>query len=84
MPPDLEALILECLQKDPGRRPPNATEIAKRLVKCEIPRPWGVNDAQEWWDEHGTLFVAEQSDLLDVGPKTVVRRDLMDRASGLA
>ena len=33
IPPEVEELILECLAKDPGKRPASAAELAKRLRK---------------------------------------------------
>ena len=36
IPPDLEAIILRCLEKQPGRRYQNVTEILKDLVEVSV------------------------------------------------
>ncbi len=52
IPPDLEATILACLDKDPARRPPTAEALAERLSACRIETRWTEARAREWWDTH--------------------------------
>jgi serine/threonine-protein kinase len=47
----LEALVLACLEKDPGRRPQSAVELRQRLEACAI-EPWTNADAKAWWARH--------------------------------
>jgi eukaryotic-like serine/threonine-protein kinase len=52
IPPDLEQLIMDCLEKDPARRPSGANVLAKRLSTCPVPEPWTAEQAERWWQTH--------------------------------
>lgn len=52
VPSDLEALILDCLAKDPAQRPVDAAEVASRLAACEDAQGWTQADARTWWQTH--------------------------------
>jgi len=51
IPPDLEALVLACLSKEPADRPATATELAERLAACEI-SDWTPAQSSRWWQAH--------------------------------
>jgi serine/threonine-protein kinase len=51
IPPDLERLVLQCLEKKPVDRPATVREIADRLRACDMP-DWTEEDAVAWWDRH--------------------------------
>ena len=40
LPAALEAWVLACLEKDPARRPPSASEAAARLERCGLAGEW--------------------------------------------
>jgi eukaryotic-like serine/threonine-protein kinase len=48
VPADLEAVVLQCLSKDPARRPQTAAELRKRVEACQV-RPWDADRARIWW-----------------------------------
>jgi hypothetical protein len=48
--PDLETLILRCLEKDPGARHANAGELLAALESCRVEGSWGQPEAREWWE----------------------------------
>jgi serine/threonine protein kinase len=52
IPPDLDALILECLEKDPSKRPSSASALAVRLQAISIATPWTRERAEHWWSLH--------------------------------
>jgi len=52
VPQKLEAIILRCLEKDPGRRPANMGELAADLHECGVDGAWMPEHAREWWSLH--------------------------------
>lgn len=50
--PDLERLILRCLEKDPSKRPCSAGELQQELAKCQDWGRWGPEDAARWWNSN--------------------------------
>ena len=51
--PKLESLILECLAKDPARRPASAAVMRTRLASIATDNPWTAKEAKAWWEEVG-------------------------------
>jgi eukaryotic-like serine/threonine-protein kinase len=54
VPPELEALILECLAKDPSQRPASAAELEARLRAIPVAEAWTHERAERWWATHAT------------------------------
>jgi serine/threonine-protein kinase len=52
VPAELERLVLQCLEKDPERRPQTAGELAERLAACPLEAAWTPERAHRWWDAH--------------------------------
>jgi DNA-binding NtrC family response regulator len=52
IPPEMDALVLECLSKDPALRPPTADELWDRLHHLGLPEEWNHARARAWWDVH--------------------------------
>jgi serine/threonine-protein kinase len=52
IPAALEALILECLAKEPERRPQSADALCSRLAACAAADPWTPDRARRWWQSH--------------------------------
>jgi eukaryotic-like serine/threonine-protein kinase len=53
VPADLEALILACLEKEPGRRPQTAAALQERVRACRDFGGWTRERARRWWQERG-------------------------------
>jgi serine/threonine protein kinase len=47
---DLEAVILNCLEKAPDMRPPSAIQLAALLSACQAANKWSFEEARDWWD----------------------------------
>ena len=50
IPPELDALVMECLEKDRTNRPNNAEDLLAKLKAIPFDRPWENEDARRWWD----------------------------------
>jgi eukaryotic-like serine/threonine-protein kinase len=51
VPAALDALVLECLDKNPERRPQTTAELRRRLESCNV-APWTAENARAWWRQH--------------------------------
>jgi serine/threonine-protein kinase len=49
LPEKLEALVLDCLAKDPEERPESALALIDRLDACDDVEPWSAEQARNWW-----------------------------------
>jgi serine/threonine-protein kinase len=52
IPPELDALIMKCLEKDPGNRPQTAYELRRALESIELDSEWTSERATKWWSLH--------------------------------
>jgi tRNA A-37 threonylcarbamoyl transferase component Bud32 len=52
IPPELDALVLKCLDKDPGKRPSDAEDLAAGLSEIPLGQKWLKEDARRWWETH--------------------------------
>jgi serine/threonine-protein kinase len=56
IPPALDALILECLAKDPAARPASAFVLGERLTATVPQEAWTPEAARAWWELHGVAL----------------------------
>jgi hypothetical protein len=52
IPPQLEKLIMSCLEKAPQDRPSSAGEIRRSLLQYGLADSWTPEHAEKWWTLH--------------------------------
>jgi len=52
IPEALEKLLMECLEKDPKKRPQSAVELGERLASCHVDETWTEVEARRWWSDN--------------------------------
>jgi serine/threonine-protein kinase len=52
IPSQLERLIMDCLEKDPNRRPSSVRAVTRRLEAIMGLEPWSRDRADRWWQTH--------------------------------
>ena len=53
IPPELEEIILRCLEKDADHRFQDVASLRRALTNAELPDRWSSKDAADWWRGHG-------------------------------
>jgi serine/threonine-protein kinase len=53
IPQRLEEIILQCLEKNPNKRPQTARELGDMLRELDLAGKWTRARRQDWWSENG-------------------------------
>jgi eukaryotic-like serine/threonine-protein kinase len=52
MHPGLEAVVMQCLEKNPNKRPQTARELSDALSALSFEHPWTDERAELWWKQN--------------------------------
>jgi serine/threonine-protein kinase len=52
VPPDLQTVIMRCLEKDPERRFQDVVSLDRAFAACESAGLWSIENAEDWWHAH--------------------------------
>jgi serine/threonine-protein kinase len=61
LPPELEALILACLAKEPAQRPASAAHVQAWLRAIRLETPWTSERADAWWSARSPAPMSARS-----------------------
>ncbi len=83
IPTPLEELVMQCLEKEPARRPSNAEEMRARLGAVTIDERWTAELAERWWSSHrprpsdarpvADVLLSHEGRELHIGPRAQPR-----------
>jgi serine/threonine-protein kinase len=68
VPPELDALLLACLAKNPDERPTDAAAVRARLEQVPLADAWSQARAAAWWNEQMPKDLAERPTRVDTAP----------------
>jgi serine/threonine protein kinase len=82
IPRDLEDVVLQCLAKQPERRPQTARALHAKLEECRASSPWSREEAVAWWNRHNQRrdsLAAAKTQSISTPDAQTVAVDVSDR-----
>jgi len=77
----LEQLLLDCLAKDPAKRPQSAGAVLLRAEACAAVGKWTDSEALRWWQAHGEAVAQLRANARGTASDRTVAIDLARRSS---
>jgi hypothetical protein len=72
VPADLEGVVLQCLEKDRGRRFQDVAALDRALAACQPVEPWTEAQAADWWQRHAAVVTDPDPGDSEAGGSTAV------------
>jgi serine/threonine-protein kinase len=63
IPPDLDALVVSCLAKNPDERPQTMEELRALLSAISVEQLWTEERARSWWTAHLPDVIREATEI---------------------
>jgi serine/threonine-protein kinase len=63
LPFELEAVVMQCLAKDPRERPVSAAELRNRLAMMRGVSGWRQAEARAWWEDRGETIGPDSAEI---------------------
>jgi eukaryotic-like serine/threonine-protein kinase len=60
LPADLEAIVLQCLAKEPAKRFPSVEALERALAGCACTASWSWQESADWWREYAATGGADR------------------------
>jgi serine/threonine-protein kinase len=61
IPEELEKIVMDCLDKNPNKRPQSASELSDRLAALGLEAAWTAERRAEWWRDADRASVVEKT-----------------------
>jgi hypothetical protein len=78
--PDLEGIVLACLEKDRNRRPASAAELLDAFERCRVEGEWTQREARAWWERWWALHPVAEGAAPESSAPSGYQVDLDDRS----
>jgi serine/threonine protein kinase len=84
--PELDALVMRCLSKNPDDRPQSADELKRLLAELPLETPWTQDRAHAWWLVHLPELVEQATRACgpDSNVAASVERNVSEHVAGAA